>query len=232
MEHINKYTASLRFLCIVLFCVSGSSVSAAGLPAVSDTPGNQRLGTFIWFDLLTFDRELTRSYYHGLFGWKIAEAKGFEGYDLITNQGLWIGGIAEIEDKEQPAWLGSFSVNDVGEAIDRVKRSGGRILEPAQQIHNRGVMALVEDNVGAAFVLLDTGSRDPGFRPVRIGDWLWVDLFTNSPPAAGEFYEGLAGLQLNTFTDANGDEVDVVMDGDTARSRGSTLIQSGYPMLG
>ena len=209
-----------RTLClfIALFCASGSSVFAAGLPAVSDTSGSQRLGTFVWFDLLTYDRGLTRTYYQGLFGWEVEEANGFQGYDLITNQGQRIGGIAEIEEKEQPTWLGSFSVNDVGDTVDRVTQLGGHVLEPAQEIENRGVMALVEDNAGAMFVLLDTGSRDPGLRPVRIGDWLWVDLFTRSRSEAAEFYQALAGLQLNTVTDKNGNEIDVFMQGETARS--------------
>lgn len=203
---------------LILLSVSVAPVSAAGLPAISDASGNQRPGTFVWFDLLTHDGDQARAYYMALFGWEISEAEGFSGYDLIANQGLAIGGIAEIADLKQPAWFGSFSVNDVNSAADRVRQLGGRILEPVQTVEGRGVMALVEDDTGAAFVLLDTGARDPKSRAVRTGDWLWVDLFTKDPAAAGKFYQGLAALRLKTFTDRDGSEIDVLMSGDTATS--------------
>ncbi len=67
--------------------------------------GDQRTGTFVWFDLLTHDGDRVRAYYAALFGWDISEAKDFPGYDLIANQGLVIGGIAEIAKLEQPAWF-------------------------------------------------------------------------------------------------------------------------------
>jgi predicted enzyme related to lactoylglutathione lyase len=209
-----RHSALLLFL--GLLCAGCASASAAGLPAVSETSDNQRLRSFVWFDLLTPDRAQARSYYAGLLGWEISEAEGFPGYDLISNQRLMIGGIAQVAESEQATWLGSFSVNDVGNAARRVKQLGGRILEPVQSIDDRGVMALVEDDAGAAFVLLDTGSRDPKLRPVRQGDWLWIDLFTRNPVAAGEFYKGLAALRLDTFTNQDGSQSDVLMSGDAA----------------
>lgn len=207
----------VTLLAIFVLLYAGGS-TAAGLPAISEATDNRQPGTFVWFDLITNDRNQVNAYYTKLFDWEISEVEGFPGYDLITNKGTAIGGVAEITDEEQPAWLGSVSVDDVEKSADRVTQLGGRILEPAQQVDDRGVMALVEDNTGSAFVLLDTGARDPVTRPVRTGDWLWTDLFTTDPTAAAQFYIGLAGFELSTFTDSRGNTIDVLVLDETARS--------------
>jgi hypothetical protein len=213
---IQKRLTLLFLLFSLLF--TGVAFSAfGGLPAISEISGNQRHGTFVWFDLITHDRKQVRTYYEKLFGWEISEAVKGGGYDLITNKGSKIGGIAEITDEKQPAWLGSLSMSNVEKAVDRVTQLGGKILEPAQQVDDRGVMALVEDNTGAAFVLLDTDSRDPVSRPVQIGDWLWTDLFTTDPAAIGDFYKDLAGLQLKTFSGSSKIPVDVLLSNSKAR---------------
>jgi len=119
---------------------------------------------------------------------------------------------------ELPAWFGLLSVADVDEVIDKVGRLGGRVLEPAQKVADRGTMALVEDNQGAAFVLLDSGSRDPKFRPIRAGDWVWADLFVNDPAVANTFYQGLLGMNLVRITDDKEREIDLLVVNDTARA--------------
>ena len=209
---------TLLLLLLSLLFTGVAFAATARLPAISEIPGNQRQGTFVWFDLITHDSNQVRTYYEKLFGWEISEAEGGAGYYLIINKGSMIGGIAEITDEEQPAWLGSLSMSNVGKAVGRVTQLGGKILEPAQLVDDRGVMALVEDNTGAAFVLLDTDSRDPVSRPVQLGDWLWTDLFTTDPAAVGDFYKGLAELQLKTISDSNKIPVDELLSNGRARS--------------
>ena len=154
---------TLLLLLLSLHFTDVAFAATAELPAISEIPGNQRQGTFVWFDLITHDSNQVRTYYEKLFGWEISEAVGIVGYYLIVNKGSMIGGIAEIKDEEQPAWLGSLSISNVEMAVSRVTQMGGKTLEPAQLVDERGVMALVEDNTGAAFVLLDTDSHDPVF---------------------------------------------------------------------
>ena len=213
-----KKRLTLLLLLLSLLFTGVAFAATARLPAISEIPGNQRQGTFVWFDLITHDSNQVRTYYEKLFGWEISEAEGGAGYYLIINKGSMIGGIAEITDEEQPAWLGSLSMSNVGKAVGRVTQLGGKILEPAQLVDDRGVMALVEDNTGAAFVLLDTDSRDPVSRPVQLGDWLWTDLFTTDPAAVGDFYKGLAELQLKTISDSNKIPVDELLSNGRARS--------------
>ena len=203
----------LVFTIIVLSTLSFTSVGFAAsteLPAISKTSGHQQHGAFVWFDLVTHDRDKVQTYYEKLFGWKISEVPGGDKYSLITNKGSIIGGIAEIEKEEQSVWLGSLSTSSVEKAVKRVKQLGGKVLEPAQRVGDRGVMALVEDNMGAAFVLLDTGSHDPAARPIRYGDWLWTDLFTKDTAKAGKFYKKLSGLQLKTVSDKNKNKFDIL----------------------
>lgn len=214
MNH-DRFTAWL--LTIALF-VSGGFAFAQGLPAIADKPGFQHPGTFVWFDLITPDRERVRAYYAGLFGWEIIEAEGFSGYDMITNQGVKIGGIAEIPEEDQPVWLGSLSASDLEQVTADLDVLGGRIVDPIQQVDDRGVMAVLEDPAGAPFVLLDTGARDPELGPLKVGDWLWADLYVRNMEAPAKFYEGLLGMRLTTVKDDDGNEVNVFMTGDTARA--------------
>ena len=201
---------TLLFLLLFLSFSSVSFAESVRLPAISKSSGHQQTGSFVWFDLVTPDRAKARTYYEKLFGWKISKAAGEDDYDLITNRGTLIGGIAEIKGEEQSVWLGSLSITNVKEAVDRVKQLGGKVLEPVQQVDDRGVMAVVEDNMGAAFVVLDTGSRDPAVRKVRPGDWLWTDLFTTDMAKSGKFYKALAGLQPKTVSGSKKMQIDLL----------------------
>ena len=151
--NMNNFRFGAWLSATVLSLLSGF-VFASGLPAIADKPGFQHPGTFVWFDLITPDRDRVRAYYAGLFGWEIAEAEGFSGYDMIINKGVKIGGIAEIPEEDQPVWLGSLSASDLEQATVDVEVLGGRIVDPIQQVDDRGVMALLEDPSGAPFVLL------------------------------------------------------------------------------
>ena len=196
-----KFPAAL--LSIVLLLSSGVAF-AAGLPAIADKTGVQHPGVFVWFDLITPDRERVRAYYTELFGWEITEADGFPGYDMITNQGVKIGGIAEIPEEDQPVWLGSLSASDLNQVTMDVAVLGGRIVDPVQQVDDRGVMAVLQDPAGAPFVLLDTGSRDPELGPIKVGDWVWADLYASNMEALAKFYQDLLGMRLTTVKDDDG----------------------------
>jgi len=214
---MNPVRCSAWLLTIALVLPSGFAF-AGGLPAIADKPGVQHPGTFVWFDLITPDRDWVRAYYAGLFGWDISEAEGFDGYDMITNQGVKIGGIAEIPEEDQPVWLGSLSTSDLDRTTVDVAVLGGRIVDPIQRVNDRGVMAVLEDPSGAPFVLLDTGARDPELGPIRVGDWLWADLYVGHMEAPARFYEGLLGMRLTTVEEDDGSEVNVFITGDTARA--------------
>ena len=186
----------------------------ARLPAISKSAGHQQTGSFLWFDLVTSDPAKVGTYYEKLFGWKISKAAGEDNYDLITNRGTLIGGIASIKGDEQAVWLGSLSVASVPKAIGKVKQLGGKILEPAQKVDDRGIIAIVEDNMGAALVLLDTGSRDPVSRSPKLGDWLWTDLFTKNIEKSSKFYKELVGLKHKRVTNKKKKQIDLLsLDG-------------------
>lgn len=205
------------FTFFLLLCSGIGSATATGLPPVSEVSGNQRNGEFVWFDLITNDLSKARTYYEGLFGWEIRRAKGHPGYALVSNRGATIGGIAEVPGEEQAAWFGLVSVSDVAKGADQVTQLGGRVLEPVQEVEGRGVMALVEDSTGAAFVLLDTGGRDPEHGATGLGDWMWVDLFVRDPKAAGDFYQALVGLELRTFKEGQA-QVNMLVAGGRAQA--------------
>lgn len=202
----------MTLLFSILF-ISLSSIAFADttrLPAISISAGHQQTGSFLWFDLVTSDRAKVRTYYEKLFGWKISKAAGEDDYDLISNKGTLIGGIADIEKEEQAVWLGSLSVPNVPKAVSKVKQLGGKVLEPAQKVDDRGVVAIVEDNMGAVFVLLDTGSRDPVSRSTRPGDWLWTDLFTTDIKKSSKFYKELVGLKHKRVTNKKKKHIDLL----------------------
>ena len=185
---------------------------AQPLPPISNTTAKPYPGSFVWFDLVTPDSSDVRDYYRSVFGWEIEPAAGYPGYDIVSNKGRPIAGIAEVPG-EQPLWLGSVSVHDLDRAVAAAQRVGGSVIEPARDVGPRGEMAIVSDGGGALFALLHTRNRDPRFPPVRAGDWLWVDLFTDDVTAAEKFYSGLFRARLETVEDRNGDEVMVFARG-------------------
>ncbi|MDG9717609.1 VOC family protein [Streptomyces sp. DH24] len=115
-------------------------------------------GTPTWNELLTFDSASTAKFYKSVFGYQ-EEAEACAGLDHVTLHldGRPVAGIHGLGDgllrDRGPHWITYFEVDDLDQALTRVKELGGQVLVPAGD-GPRGRVATVADPEGARFSLL------------------------------------------------------------------------------
>jgi len=197
--------AALRRLCraVTLFGATTAAAACGGrgytVPPVTATPTAERhLGKWVWFDLLTHDGDATERFYSELFGWEFAEpASDDSPFRSISLGGTPIAGmfvVPEGDDRVSRArWVPYVSVADVDDAVRFVERHGGEVLAEAQDLADRGRLAVVEDPQGAVFGMLHSASGDPADLDAVPGGFLWTELWTHDVQDAVNFYHGLAG---------------------------------------
>ena len=165
------------------------------LPSVTSTvTGERHTGKFVWHDLLTDDVASSRTFYAGVFGWTF-ETSG--AYTQILNQGNLIGGMMQIrptvDSKAEAVWLPSLSVANVDQSIRYMKSKKGKVIKGPLEMKERGRGVLLSDPQGAQLVLLHTKNGDPKDVTPQVGDWLWNELWTNTPQESYSFYRKLGG---------------------------------------
>jgi predicted enzyme related to lactoylglutathione lyase len=174
------------------------------LPSVTSTvTGERHTGKFVWHDLLTDDVASSRTFYAGVFGWTF-ETKG--SYTQILNRGNLIGGMMHIrpavDSKAEAVWLPSLSVANVDQSIRYLKSKKGKVIKGPLEMKERGRGVLMSDPQGAQLVLLHTKDGDPKDVTPQTGDWLWNELWTNTPQESYSFYRKLGGYDSSEKRDS------------------------------
>ena len=199
---------SIRLLLatLVLAGISACSTLNINLPAVTETPSSARLaGKIVWHDLLTTDIEASRKFYGGMFGWTFEEVPislGFGksgNYLLIRHKGELVGGMVDTErlgtKVNNSQWVVLMSVDDVDAAARNVVDAGGEIMTPPTDLNERGRIAVVTDNSGALFAILQTRDGDPIDTSAAFGSFMWDEVWVPDSAAAANFYSSIAPFQ-------------------------------------
>jgi len=122
-----------------------------GLGVIGET------NTFCWADLITADQQRAKTFYEGLFGWKLTPGQGKEGgYLHIVNGENYIGGVPPARQniaEVPPHWLIYFAVADVDKTFQRAKEMNARILLRPMDFEGVGRVAMLADPQGAVFAL-------------------------------------------------------------------------------
>jgi hypothetical protein len=125
----------------------------------TDEPQPAGIAQVSWHELATSDHEAGSEFYSDLFGWKTQE-------DMDMGDG-WIyriygqpdsfplGGMFTKPDEMPgpPMWLYYISVPSVDEAVERVTKLGGRVLNGPMEVPGGDKIAQCMDPQGAAFAL-------------------------------------------------------------------------------
>lgn len=159
----------------------------------------KRDGVFGWFELMTPDPVAAKAFYTSVLGWTAQDVPmpGMT-YTLLMAGERQVGGLFAVP-KEMTAtdrrsgWIGYLSATDVNGLTDKVKRLGGKVVQPPADIANVGRFSSVTDPQGVGFSLLrwDTpGEPAAGGEPGTVG---WCELHTTDYVAAFNFYESLFG---------------------------------------
>ncbi len=175
------------------FYLAGCGIT---LPPITEKPtGQQHIGKFVWFDLLTDDVASVKKFYADIFAWDFDGSES--GYTKIFHKGDYIGGIIysdRLDEKVSEAqWLSYLSVPDVDQAVEFIRQNGGKIVREVMDLDERGRAAVVADRQGAVFVLLRANDGDPENIKPRFGEWLWNELITSNSEDATSFYAALVG---------------------------------------
>jgi predicted enzyme related to lactoylglutathione lyase len=132
-------------------------------------PGSHRgaelvnqVGTMVWNQLATPDREASKRFYGELFGWSFEPFEdASQPYENVRNREGWLnGGVMDVPaDEVPPHWQVSFTVEAADAAVARVEELGGETVMPPTRTAV-GNVAVVWDPQGAAFGLFD-GDPEP-----------------------------------------------------------------------
>jgi predicted enzyme related to lactoylglutathione lyase len=156
-------------------------------------------GTFCWVDLTTTDAEGAKAFYGELFGWEFRDDE-IPGGVYTMRHGDVVGAIDQQD--EQPAhWNNYVSVTSAEETAARAKQLGARILEEPFDVAGFGCLAMFADPAGAVLCIWEPRSHIGAGRVNDVGCMGWNELQTRDSEAAGHFYSGLFGWEIESIED-------------------------------
>ena len=119
--------------------------------------------TIIHFEIPATDIAKLKQFYAGLFNWKIEKYPGPMEYWMIhtvptDDKGMLLrpgvnGGMTKKEHADQKP-VNYISVESIDESIEKVKKLGGKIVMPKQEVPNVGWIATATDPEGNYIALL------------------------------------------------------------------------------
>ncbi len=117
-----------------------------------------RVGEFSWHELATTDSAGAIDFYTKLFGWEERGAFDMGGgwmYRMYGRGDTELGGMFNKtpDMPGPPAWLNYIMVDDVDEAVHRVKTHGGQVLNGPMEVPGGDWIAQCLDPQGAVFAV-------------------------------------------------------------------------------
>jgi uncharacterized protein len=150
---------------------------------------------FVWHDLNTKDVEGSKKFYGEIFNWQF---DGSGSYLHIKAGDEMIGGFRQMSANEPqpPSWLGYIGVDDVAATVASITSAGGKVFMPATTMENVGTFAVTADPSGAAFAPWKSARAGEDVEKVAMPKpytFVWDELVSTDPAAAGPFYERVFG---------------------------------------
>ncbi|HEY2835714.1 MAG TPA: VOC family protein, partial [Rhizomicrobium sp.] len=115
---------------------------------------------FFWHELMTTDTKAAEKFYGDVVGWRATDSgvPGETPYTLFNVGDRGIAGMLKItpdmaQNGARPGWLGCVSVDNVDEALSRLKQEGGKAFMGPQEVPNVIRFAMVADPQGAPFYI-------------------------------------------------------------------------------
>jgi predicted enzyme related to lactoylglutathione lyase len=167
-------------------------------------------GRFVWYVLMTTDMEAAAAFYSKVVGWGTRDASTpGRRYTVFTAGEASISAVMNLPKSagtmdERPGWIGYVSVDDVDVTTDRIKRLGGAVHVPPQDILDVSRFSVVADEQMATLALFEWLRPDDQEQPIdlqqpidlrargRVG---WHELYAADREKAWAFYSRLFGWQ-------------------------------------
>lgn len=156
--------------------------------------------SFVWYELMTTDLDAAAAFYRAVVGWSAEDAGQPDmRYTIMSAGDSMVAGMMTIPPEVSqaggpPAWLGYIGTPDVDAATANVKRAGGAVHRPPDDIPGIGRFSVVADPQGAVFMLFTPEGGDPSpAAPGTPGHVGWHELYATDWKTAFEFYAGQFG---------------------------------------
>jgi len=168
------------------------------------------LGAPVWADLLTSDPARSQDFYGQLFGWTVEDpaddGRDYGGYRNLLHGGVRNAGcMVKQPGMEVPdVWTVYLRTADIKESLDRVEANGGVVHVPANDVHELGRFALVQDPAGAAVGLWEPGTHAGFGHLSEPGAPSWFELHTRDYDASVDFYTKVFAWPAHTAADEPG----------------------------
>jgi uncharacterized glyoxalase superfamily protein PhnB len=161
---------------------------------VSGQPNRLRQGDLAYVSLWVPDVVTAAEFYAAALGWTYEPGSAGQGRQVVgttLNHGLWGG-------EPRPTLFLCFAVDDLGEALARVRAAGGSHEAPSQ--HDYGLVAMCQDDQGMPFSLYQLEQGDPGARGpangARPGDLSYVTMEVADSGRARAFFGSVLGWRF------------------------------------
>jgi uncharacterized protein len=150
------------------------------------------MGVLAWVGLAARDPEVAVEFYATAFDWEVSrEADHITLRRAGTDVALVYSQTPQARAADVTShWSPFFFVSDAGLVLERVARSGGRVLRGPFDVPG-GRIAAIEDPAGAVFSVWTPRSPNSPL-PGLSGAW-WIELSTPDVEAARVFYGDLLG---------------------------------------
>jgi len=160
-------------------------------------------GRFVWYELITTDKERAKAFYSMVLGWGTQDVSiPSAAYSLFTLGDTSVSGLMNLPtdaDKigAKPRWIGYVGVKDVDATAVLINQLGGAMHVPPTNFDNFSRFAVAVDPQTATFGLISW------LRPIRLlqaelniaGRVAWHELLAADREKALAFYSSLFGWQ-------------------------------------
>jgi uncharacterized protein len=164
-------------------------------------------GRFIWYELMTTDREGAKAFYGPVVDWGAQDVPSMP-YTLFTAGERPVSGAMLLPEEARqkgapPRWIGYVSVDDVDAVAERAKHLGGTIHVTPRDIPNICRFAVIGDPQRAVLSLMKWASPAQDQPPEQElpGRTGWHELRAADWEAAFGFYGELFGWQKTEAID-------------------------------
>lgn len=148
--------------------------------------------------LWTPDVARAAAFYHRLLGWRLSpggSAQGRQVEGVTPPFGVWGG-------QERYTLFLCYAVDDVAEAIHRVRAAGGRAEESRREPY--GMIADCEDDQGLPFVVYEDAGGGRATKRPRHGELAYITIGFPDVEAAKAFYGSVLGWRFTPGRVENG----------------------------
>jgi hypothetical protein len=118
-------------------------------------------GDITHIDIPVTDTEKSAVFYGELFGWRIAEVPGFEGYPMWQAPNKISGGGLAPRDEGFTQPRSYVEVDSIDETLARATASGGTVLRGKEQINASSWWAVLADPDGNHIGLYESNADAP-----------------------------------------------------------------------